>query len=1299
MKKRNFILIFTILTFICMPFMATLSKVSANDTKNQLSVFENLTHEIFGGVKVQSCEYLYGLDEEPDYIYVDLLDQGYVIYHEDTMDILEYSLNGDSPYENIKEKKYYAGPTSYFIKDGEEYVDLSNGMYAAIVESCARYASKKGCTNSSNEESNIKSAKLDTKNLIPATPPGATAGGYIPNAQYFINNPTHGANEHGTCGSVAAQLLLSYNNYNVDRRIIAPEYLNGDWENTLGNNDVFDPMNYKNPSLNPNACFYPDTTSSEVLGSNVPYYKHIIANLEPTALSCVDTVTTISVDASTGITTITVEKKYPDGTVEHISTTPKPTESGEFNSKETEHSHGGSMGGAVVNGISNVLKSRINENEFEIKHDSRLLNSIDSEPIKAEIDAGRPLIIGMSEILGGSNHWVVGYGYQDYTYPTGHPNAGETYSGYVVHFGWSNKQNVWINESWCNEYISLRLTHEHDLSIDTKIDFASGEREVRCAKCGYRTVDELFSVSQNGVLTDCKYAGVGQIDIPSQIDGITVTSIGNNAFADQSGISGISLPDSITNIGDNAFAGCTSLASINIPYGVTSIGAGAFSDCSALQNISISKNITSIGAGAFAGCTNLNISVASNNMNYTVQDNILYNKAMTEIIGAGTIAADIIIPDTITKVGETAFKGNLGLQRVDIYGTPVIGEFAFYGCPNLRNVYFYSYIVPQIGASAFAENNFTLYVPHSKQNAYIAILAAYVNNITSIPIKVTLKVDGEIYEELNTYYGAIVSSSPYKTGYSFNYWVDDIGRIYETDGVWDSTVDLTVNASFDALQFLIHFVGEGSDNLPDKTVTYGLAIGELPQISIIGKTFCGWKDEHGAIYTASTIWSRTSDLVLTSDVMPILYTVILDKRGGSGGSDSVKANYMAPMFDSEAPTRTNYLFKGYFAEPDGRGKQYYDDQMNSVNNWDKADDATIYAHWEGKSTKITFVKQGGSGGSDSVVAKYGEAMPAATAPTLKNYIFVGYFTKTGSGGAKYYDGPSMVSVKNWDMVESNGVTLYAHWHGVRYNIIYKNMTFMGNEAYVAKKGGSANLNLKEYEYGTRFALSDVYAVMSPASPYSPTLVFLGWYADKNFKTKVTEISDTSTGDKILYAKWRYDFSQGCCLNSEYTITDEKPYTKNYYHEIWISMKYNDLYQELKDIGINYVYIEFKLQIREVDDGYQEIYIFKGSSPTSNPIWSVTDIEHCPGSVGTTPKYYIWRCAFSIDMLKDCDELYIRYSAHGWGSDTWKAGPLYTDVMFTTSTNSDEDQVAFTWDYRVSIKDEDCIPLSDVSKSL
>ena len=48
-----------------------------------------------------------------------------------------------------------------------------------------------------------------------------TDGNYIPNYRYFLLEPEHGENETGTCGAVAAQLMLSYHNYYSDRRIIA----------------------------------------------------------------------------------------------------------------------------------------------------------------------------------------------------------------------------------------------------------------------------------------------------------------------------------------------------------------------------------------------------------------------------------------------------------------------------------------------------------------------------------------------------------------------------------------------------------------------------------------------------------------------------------------------------------------------------------------------------------------------------------------------------------------------------------------------------------------------------------------------------------------------------------------------------------------------------------------------------------------------------------------------------------------------------------------------------------------------
>ena len=73
-------------------------------------------------------------------------------------------------------------------------------------------------------------------------------------------------------------------------------------------------------------------------------------------------------------------------------------------------------------------------------------------------------------------------------------------------------------------------------------------------------------------LLQCTSSGLTSVTIPD-----SVTSIGNSAFYGCSGLTSVTIPDSVTSIGDSAFYGCSGLTSVTIPDSVTSIGNSAFS--------------------------------------------------------------------------------------------------------------------------------------------------------------------------------------------------------------------------------------------------------------------------------------------------------------------------------------------------------------------------------------------------------------------------------------------------------------------------------------------------------------------------------------------------------------------------------------------------------------------------------------------------------------------------------------------------------------------------------------------------
>ena len=196
----------------------------------------------------------------------------------------------------------------------------------------------------------------------------------------------------------------------------------------------------------------------------------------------------------------------------------------------------------------------------------------------------------------------------------------------------------------------------------------------------------------------CK--SIKSVEIPA-----TVTSIGDSAFCNCTSLESVEIPATVASIDDYAFCGCTSLESVEIPNSVTNIGNRVFSGCSSLKKVTIPDTVTSMGNNVFTSCSKLeynvkdNIKYLGNTKNpYLYLFSVTYSGTTVEIdsncrfisesaFRNFTTLESVIIPDTVTSIGQGAFQGCSSLAGIEFNGTTTQWN-------NITKYYGWNYNVP-----------------------------------------------------------------------------------------------------------------------------------------------------------------------------------------------------------------------------------------------------------------------------------------------------------------------------------------------------------------------------------------------------------------------------------------------------------------------------------------------------------------------------------------------------------------------------------------------------------------------------
>ncbi|MCQ2070684.1 MAG: leucine-rich repeat protein [archaeon] len=321
------------------------------------------------------------------------------------------------------------------------------------------------------------------------------------------------------------------------------------------------------------------------------------------------------------------------------------------------------------------------------------------------------------------------------------------------------------------------------------------------------------SVFERSTVTSITFMGEG------------LTWIGTQAFYGCTGLTGISFPDTLHDIAPRAFKGCTSLVSVDMPMTIGKISSGTFSKCSSLESIVIPKGANVNSDKVFEGCTSL--------LRVSFPDDLIYASINSFPDHVFHDQQGAPITDLAGLVGMTFVGGSVDAMY------PAVEYSAYFICDGVVVDTFVGVAGSEIVApQAPAKEGFTFasWIGFSEGDRMPSMDVAFIADYRVNSYEVVFLVDGEVLVKAMQDYGSPIRavSALYKDGMVF------VGWDGYTEGMTVPAHDVVFDAVYVSNVCTVTLVLDDVEVLLE--VPYGTSL-VLPAFSPVkdGFTFIGWE--------------------------------------------------------------------------------------------------------------------------------------------------------------------------------------------------------------------------------------------------------------------------------------------------------------------------------------------------------------------------------------------------------------------------------------------------------------------------